>query len=288
MMRHGIATTERISFGYVQAGSGSPVLLLPGAGGWQLTFDALVTELAASHTVYALDPPGQGGTRVVDNAFEYDVDAIAHSIGDFLDAVGLSTVALVGHSWGGGFALRFAELHPERVNRLALLAPAGIDVPDVWEFRLLRVPVVGELATRFTSVASMRHLMRKSFAHRDRMPSDRLIREAARAMRVGRDPAWLRRDLLRVERTVDWADTERDLPLVVSPVLILWGERDRYFPVRLLERFAGRLPDVRAQVLAGAGHSLHDDCPEQANPLLTTFLAEQGIASAGEIRKGEL
>jgi pimeloyl-ACP methyl ester carboxylesterase len=125
-----------------------------------------VDELAASHTVYALDPPGQGGTRVLDPGFAYDVDAVADSIGDFLDAVGLSTVALVGHSWGGGFALRVAELHPERVTRLALLAPAGVDVPDVWEFRLLRLPVVGEIATRFTSVASMRHMMRKSFAHK--------------------------------------------------------------------------------------------------------------------------
>jgi pimeloyl-ACP methyl ester carboxylesterase len=53
----------------------------------------------------------------------------------------------------------------------------------------------------------------------------------------------------------------------------LWGERDRYFPVRLLSRFTGRLRDVEAHTLARCGHSLHDDCPEQVYPLLTRFLA---------------
>jgi pimeloyl-ACP methyl ester carboxylesterase len=72
---------------------------------------------------------------------------------------------------------------------------------------------------------------------------------------------------------VRWADTERDLDRVQCPTLILWGERDQYFPARLMARFTGCLPDVEAHTLAGCGHSLHDDCPEQAYPLITRFLA---------------
>ncbi|GAB3930329.1 alpha/beta fold hydrolase [Kribbella albertanoniae] len=264
-----VVSTAQVRFSYVRAGSGPPVVLLPGAGGWQLTFDALVAELAASHAVYAVDPPGQGGTRVLDSDYGYDADAVASSIADFLDAVGLSSVAIVGHSWGGGFALRLAELRPELAGRLILLAPAGLDVPDVWEFRLLRLPVFGELAARFTSVASLRHMLRKSFARPDRMPSDEVLRSAATALR--HEPS-LRRDMLRVERGVRWRDTERDLGLIGCPVLILWGDRDRYFPVRLLDRFAHRLPGARTRILSGAGHSLHDDCPAQTYPLLKAFL----------------
>jgi pimeloyl-ACP methyl ester carboxylesterase len=52
----------------------------------------------------------------------------------------------------------------------------------------------------------------------------------------------------------------------------LWGDRDRYFPVRLMARFTSRLPDAEGHTLAGCGHSLHDDCPDQAYPLLTRFL----------------
>jgi pimeloyl-ACP methyl ester carboxylesterase len=115
-------------------------------------------------------------------------------------------------------------------------------------------------------------MLRKSFVHPDRMPGEDLIRAAARQMRSGPDAAALRRDLLRVERAVRWADTERALDRVQCPTLILWGEHDRYLPARLLARFTSRLPDVEAHTLAGCGHSLHDDCPEQVYPLLTRFL----------------
>lgn len=268
-----VAATAGVRFQYAVAGDGPPVVLLPGSGGWRLTFDDMTERLSAHHRVYALDPPGQGGTRVDSPAFGYDVDAIARSIADFLDAVGLPAATFVGHSWGGGFALRFAQLHPERVSRLALLAPAGLDVTDVWEFRLLRLPLVGELATRFTSPASVRHMMRKSFAHPARIPNEGLLREAARQLRSDPSAAALRRDMLRVERAVRWADTERELDQVRHPTLILWGDRDRYLPVRLLDRFARRLPTADIHTLRGCGHSLHDDCPELVYPMLTRFLS---------------
>jgi pimeloyl-ACP methyl ester carboxylesterase len=78
--------------------------------------------------------------------------------------------------------------------------------------------------------------------------------------------------MLRVERSVRWVQTERDLQLVTAPVLLLWGSRDRYFPAHLMGRFTGRLPDVQAHVVEGCGHSLHDDCPQQTFRLLQPFL----------------
>lgn len=272
MFEQRVAATTAVRFRYAVAGDGPPVVLLPGSGGWRLTFDDMITRLSAGHRVYALDPPGQGGTRVTDPGFGYDVDRIAQSVSEFLDAVGLAAAAFIGHSWGGGVALRLAELHPDRVSGLALLAPAGLDVVDMWEFRLLRRLLIGELATRFTSPASVRHMIRKSFAHPDRMPAGELLREAARQMRSGPGAAALRRDLLRVERGVRWSDTERDLDRVRCPTLILWGGRDRYFPVRLLDTFARRLPAAEIHTLSDCGHSVHDDCPEQTYPLLTGFL----------------
>jgi pimeloyl-ACP methyl ester carboxylesterase len=144
--------TASARFHYARTGTGPPVLLVPGGGGWRLNFSALATVLSRSHTVYALDPPGQGRTEIVEADFDFGADGMAQSIGTFLDAVGLNQTAIVGHSWGGGFALRFAQLNSDRVTRLALLAPAGLDVKDVWEFRVLRYPLIGEVAARLTSV----------------------------------------------------------------------------------------------------------------------------------------
>ncbi|WP_406274465.1 alpha/beta hydrolase [Nocardia sp. NBC_00881] len=259
-------------FHYAQAGTGPPVLLLPGSGGWKLTLTDLTAALARRHTVYALDPPGQGLTRIHDRSTRFGTDAVADSIRTFLDAVGIRRAAIVGHSWGGGFALRFAQLHPERLTRLALIAPGGLDVADRWEFRLLRLPVLGEIGVHLISTASVRHMIRKSFANRDRIP-DNLIQDYVRMMRQAPGRAERLADLLRVERSVRWSDTERDLSSVDAPVLLLWGSEDRYFPVRLMQRFTARLPHVQAHLLPGGGHSLHDDLPDATMQRLRPFLS---------------
>lgn len=80
--------------------------------------------------------------------------------------------------------------------------------------------------------------------------------------------------MLRVERSVSWAGTESDLHLVCASVLLLWGSKDRYFPVRLIDRFITRLPTVEHHVMPDCGRLLHDDCPEQTYSLLFPFLQQ--------------
>ena len=137
--------TNVARFHYLQEGSGSPLVLLPGGTAsthaWQPQFEAL----SATHTVYVVDMPGQGYTEPHDPEFGYDLPAMEAAIGAFLDAVGLDRVDLAGHSWSGGWALSYAQSHPDRVNRLILLASSGLDVPDVFSWRVLKTPVVGEL-----------------------------------------------------------------------------------------------------------------------------------------------
>jgi pimeloyl-ACP methyl ester carboxylesterase len=115
-MQEKVAETSVARFTYAVGGSGSPVLLLSGSGGWRLTFETLAKHLSSTHTVYALDPPGLGGTRVKDPTFRYDADAVSDLLTAFLDAVDVEVSAVVGHSWGGGFAARLTERHPHRVS----------------------------------------------------------------------------------------------------------------------------------------------------------------------------
>ena len=136
MWELGTAQATGVRFSYAVAGSGPPLILLPGAGGWQLTFADLGAVLARSRQVLAVDPPGQGRTRITDSAARFDADGVAHALEEFVAALGLTDVDVVGHSWGGGFALRLSQLHPHRVRRLVLLAPAGLVVPDAWSFAL--------------------------------------------------------------------------------------------------------------------------------------------------------
>lgn len=261
--------TRSVRFTYAMTGSGPAVMLVPGSGGWELTFHRMISLLAESHTVYAVDPPGQGGSRVIDPNFAADADGVATSLAEFAGAAGLASVTVVGHSWGGGFALRLAESHPKLVERLALLAPAGAAVKDVWEFRALRMRFVGDVAARLTSTKTVRHMMRKSFSNPALMPAPALMRAAAREMRTS--PS-LRHDMLAIERGVRWNDTERELASVECPVLILWAANDRYLPPETLDRLRAGLPNAVTHVISQAGHAVHDDSPDAVYPKLMEFL----------------
>jgi pimeloyl-ACP methyl ester carboxylesterase len=262
--------TPRVEFHVAEAGDGPPVLLLSGAGGWRLTFEGLATALADDFHVVGVDPPGQGESRILSDDAIFDVDAIVDALRDLIDALGIERVAFVAHSWGGGYALRFAQKNPDRVDRVVAIAPAGLaDVRDPWEFRVLRIPGIGKMLTRLPPIRVARRLLRKSLAIvsvADRLPA---FQSMARSP-AGRN-AW-RHDMLLVERSVEWRATDEGLESVECPVLLLWGEKDRIFAAELLDALFARLPNSSAVLLRGAGHAAHDDRSDVAGRRIREFL----------------
>ena len=101
-------------------GAGVPVLLLHGLASSRRFWDLVVRGLAGLPVV-ALDQRGHGDSERP--AGPYDGAAIARDALTVLDALGLSRVVVVGHSWGAGTALRLAATAPERV--LAVVAVDG-------------------------------------------------------------------------------------------------------------------------------------------------------------------
>ncbi|MGH3587932.1 MAG: alpha/beta hydrolase, partial [Pseudonocardia sp.] len=106
--------------------AGSPVVLLSGAGvdNAALSWRHLVPALADEHRVLTPDWPKQGGSRPWNGRADHD--RMLRCITDVLDHFGLERASLVGLSQGGALALAYAIAHPQRVERLVALAPAGI------------------------------------------------------------------------------------------------------------------------------------------------------------------
>lgn len=261
--------TPLARFHYVRAGEGSPVVLLPPGGtsvvGWRDQFAAL----SRHHTVYVVDLPGQGYTELRDPDFRYDVDAMAGAVGTFLDAVGLEWTALAGNSWSGGWALAFAQRHPERVSRLALLDATGLDEPGTPMWESLKIPAVGEVAVKLsTSRTAVRGLVEGMMADDD-VVTDELVDEwwAPATFHENIRATYL------LERRLDWSATERALPDTTTPTLILWGDQDTVQPVERAHRFAELLPDARLEILTGCGHVPQLDCPDEVNQHLGAFFA---------------
>ena len=102
-----------------------PVILLHGSCSNSVFMAPEMTALADSYRVYAVDIIGEAG-----NSDEHRLPLHTHDYADWLrdvlDALGIKNAVIIGNSLGGWIALKFAATFPERVNKLALLAPGGI------------------------------------------------------------------------------------------------------------------------------------------------------------------
>src|SRR3712207_6028944 len=109
---------------YLAAGTGPPLVLLHGAGANSLDWRWVISDLAATHRVYAPDLPGSPDSARP--AVDYSPAFFERFVAAFVDALEIVPAALVGNSLGGLISLRLALSEPARVTDLVLVDSAGL------------------------------------------------------------------------------------------------------------------------------------------------------------------
>jgi pimeloyl-ACP methyl ester carboxylesterase len=262
--------TDLARFHYTQRGHGGPpvVLLSPGSA-WTVTWQDQAELLAAEHTVYVVDLPGQGFTELHDPAFAYDLPAMTGALHEFLDSAGLDSVHLGGLSWSAGWALAYAQNHPEHVESLMLLAPSGADLPDSLDWQMLAPPVLGELVAN--AAAASRDATADSI-HAMFANDQQVTPEVVDALWHPTTFPANRESTYLLQRGLDWSTTQEAMSQVQQSTLIIWGEEDTTLPPEYAERFVELMPHTDLHVLEGCGHVLSMDCPSEVGHLMTGFL----------------
>lgn len=255
---------------YLASGEGPPLILVHGGGMWLYSFRRNIGDLSRSFRVYALDMPGYGYTVPLGSPGKIGLDTMSDTLLEFMDTLGIPPAVIVGHSWGGGWALHFASLHPERVKGLVLIDSSGLDVRDVPEWELLKLPVAGPLLLRCLTLPAVAARLERSY-HRPGMVTPDMALEVYLPLKLAHN----RRAQIQISRNQDWKRTEQALAGISQPVLLIWGEHDRYLDVGLLRRFQARLPHARTSVFEECGHSPHEECPDRANRLIASFAMEE-------------
>jgi pimeloyl-ACP methyl ester carboxylesterase len=244
---------------YLEAGSGRPLVLVHGLGSnAALEWGRLIAPLGQRFHVFALDLPGFGDSERP-AAADYSIPMQVEAVRAFMQAKGLGRARVAGISMGGWIVARLAGEHPEMVERLVLVAAAGMrpDGPTIPAEVLL--PGDEEGVRRL--VAAVRHKapVPPGFVARDilarRRREEWIIRRALESMRDRQD--WLNGTLSRAD----------------MPVLVVWGKQDALIPVDYAARLRAEFPRAELEVLdGGCGHVLMADCPEAFDRVVVPFL----------------
>ena len=261
--------TENFDIHYIKEGSGDPVILIHGGGMWLYSYRDTIPFLSRSCTVYALDMPGYGYTRPRHNNVCYSLDVMTDTLLEFMTALQIDRASLVGHSWGGGWAIHFTHRHPEKVEKLVLIDSSGLDVPDVLEWEFLKYPMIGEILVRCIYPDGVRRRLEKSFFHKDLVTGE-IVREVYTPMRFKSN----QKAQYLISRNQDWKITESAMPNIAKKVLLIWGDSDRYLSPGLAEQFVTRLANVKPFILKNCGHSAHEEYPEAVSTLIKEFLEQ--------------
>lgn len=261
---------DGLTLSVARAGHGEPLLLLHGFTGSAETWAPLARAIGDRIETIAVDLPGHGRSSAPADPSRYALARTADDLVRVLDALGITRTAMLGYSMGGRVALRMALRHPDRVSALVLeSASPGIPDPDE---RAARVRADHELAD-----AIERDGVEAFVARWERLPlwaSQGAIPEAAReelrAQRLRNRASGLANSLRGAGAGAD-PDVRAGLETLRIPVVLVAGALDARY-VALAHAMAERIPVARAEIVPGAGHAVHLECPDAFAAIVAEFL----------------
>jgi pimeloyl-ACP methyl ester carboxylesterase len=245
---------------------GPAIVLLHGIGSSLHTFDAWAERLAINHRVIRYDLPG-AGLSGPDPQEDYSDDRSVALLLAVLDHLGVARATLAGNSIGGRLAWRFAAAHPDRVERLVLIAPDGFASPGFDYDKPPAVPFVLEAMRLFLPKWALRPSIVAAYANPAALTDAVLERYHALLLAPGNRKAML--DRMRQTVLVPPEPYLRDIEV---PVLLLWGEKDAMIPVGNTQDYLAALPDARLVVLPDVGHVPQEEAPEASLAPVLDFL----------------
>lgn len=269
-------------------GAGDPLVLVHGCFMSSHLWHDLLPRIPKGHRVLVLDLLGHGRSDPPYHA-SMTVSAHAMRVASLLELFGVESATLAGHGVGAAIAARVAYDHPERVSRLALVAPALLarDVRDARVSRRMRrvarlVPMWQRISGQWLASA-LHGAMRRGYANRMTGAYSLDVHLKGYRWLEGRDAACAQLRAL--------AESTRDTIAVLQagalrcPVALVLGERDPYLRGAREERLVLALREATNDQLVlnrvpGAAHMIPEEAPDRLGMHLAELLARDSVTHA--------
>lgn len=251
-------------------------------------FRKVVAELDGRARCITPDWPLGAHTIAMDDGADVTPRGVAALVAEFLEALDLRDVTLVGNDTGGAVSQVVATEHGERVGRLVLMACDAFEAfPPKLFVPIVRTAAKGPAAvkallTPMRSAAVRRTPVGFGFTAKHGIPDEQTEAWVTPALN---DPA-IRRDIAKLaagmkpEVTLDAA---AKLANYDKPALVVWAREDRFFANELGERLAAVIPGARLEWVDDSYAFVSEDQPATLAALLADFA---GIQSEGKVPAG--
>ena len=281
---------HQISYSYngVSSGSGNPtIVLIHGAGGQEIDWprawrsanaQAKSMGLTPSHqgviklfnaglddySIYAVDLPGHGKS---DGKSKSSIDEYSIDIIDFLDAMELENVCLVGHSMGAAIALNASLSQHWRIRSIVSIGGASK--------MIVNDSILEGLQNTFETTVD--NIVKYSWhkqtgAIADSQQMAKYFREKAKQRILNAGSKTVHGDFLACSRF----DLDERLGEISVPVLVIASDCDRMVPLHVSREMAEKLPNAQFVTLEGCGHFQHIEQTSRVATELSNFLSSVG------------
>jgi pimeloyl-ACP methyl ester carboxylesterase len=254
-----------------------PLVMVHGFGGSVCIFDQFSKLFVPHFRVIRVDLPGFGLSDVP----RFDLNTILHPpnhvefyrrfFSDFLIALQLNDVYLMGNSMGGGLAWLAAIDHPERVRKLILLNSAGYDLHEmVKNLAIFKVKSMGSLLGKGIPTFLSNMVMKRSMIDVSNIREDSCQAINAFMNKEGNLPY-----MLYLIQTSHGLQLDSELIRNIRcPTLIIWGDQDNVIPVKHAHRFHKDIPKNELFIYSECGHLPMLEKPEQLYQDVLLFISK--------------
>jgi epoxide hydrolase 4 len=291
-LSHHFAEVDGCRLHYVAAGEGKPILFLHGFPQFWFLWRRQLADLGRDHAVFAADMRGYNRSSKPEEPQAYRMRHLLADIRGLIEQLDVGPLTLVGHDWGGIVSWALALKHPELLDRLVVIdAPP----PFTWNRDLRESPKQRAAVNYMIELSAPSPQPEEMLAANDYSMIDSIMRRIG-----GRDAqlsdserevyhrAWAQPGALRSglnyyraarmgEQVAAGGVPERYEAKIRSqrvevPTLVLWGENDSALLPTLTRGLSEWIPELRVEIVSGAGHWVPYERPDRVNALIREFV----------------
>jgi len=261
-----IDVQDDFRFHYYDEGEGDVVVLLHGSGtgasGHTNFKNNLVALRNAGYRVILPDLPGYGFSSKPDNII-YSLDYFNQKIIELLDSLSIQKFSLIGNSLGGALSIGLGLSYSERVQKLILMAPGGVEDREIYN----EMPGIKKLMSDFLGGDMNQDKIEgllALFPYDASIVTEEMIQERMEILPLMNS---------QVLATMVIPNMENDLHKLTQPILAFWGVNDQFIPVSGSMKIAQNCPNAQIMLFSQCGHWVMIEKEEIFNNACINFLS---------------